>query len=422
VLPASVVVVCTLAGQAGGPVLGGAVFAGVATRDPGQDAAAERAAVAVAQALQKHGVADVGTPPLPAVAEGTTDPHLDNAVAAALARYQEGDFARAIEKADDAIGRFESKLAFAAGGPWPSYAQALVVKALALKKLGKEADVDAPFLKMASTMPAAVPDAAIAPAKLVERHAQLLAGLKAKARVQLDVSSTPPGATVIVDGTARGQTPVVVRDLLPGTHFVRLEADGDHIDKKVDVSDGTVKVEEQVGDPRVGAAKALREALARAADAATLAERAKDVGADVIAGVIVPDGTRGTALVLVRVQAGADPLIAGTHLEDEGPLKGRVGPIAEALMDAVVAPEGTWLPAAEGSPRDLLFGTATVVSTGPKIDDPPPEDDEGGNAALFVVLGVGAGALVLAGAGVVTALLLAQSANTVEVRVDASSL
>lgn len=40
----------------------------------------------------------------------------------------------------------------------------------------------------------------------------------------LDVRSEPAGASVTIDGQARGQTPLVVRDLPPGEHEVVIEA------------------------------------------------------------------------------------------------------------------------------------------------------------------------------------------------------
>jgi hypothetical protein len=392
------------------------VFAGVAARDPAGDAAAERAAVSLAQALERRGVTDLGTPPLPVMAD-ETDTILENAVLAATSRYQEGDFPKAVEKADDAIERFETKLAFGPKGPWGSYAQALVIKALAQKKLGKEAEVDGPFTKMAVTMPNAVPDPSLAPPKLLERHTQILAALRSKPRVALEITSTPPGAEVVVDGEPRGVTPVTVRDLLPGTHYVSLAADGMRVDKRVEVGDAGAKLDERVGDPRTNAAKALRAAVAARADEATLVARAKDVGDDVLVGVLV-DG----ALVVARVHEGA-LLVAGTKLDDKAPLKARVTPLGEALLDGVAPPEGVWLPASEGSPRDVLFATAPVVVAQDPVVTDATEGEEGAPVAL-IALGVGAGVLVLGGAvaGVVAAVLLSQDANKVEVVVDASAL
>jgi len=41
------------------------------------------------------------------------------------------------------------------------------------------------------------------------------------------VSTNPPDATVFMDGRMiHGSTPVVIRDLTPGKHFIRLQLDG----------------------------------------------------------------------------------------------------------------------------------------------------------------------------------------------------
>ena len=48
----------------------------------------------------------------------------------------------------------------------------------------------------------------------------------ADAKASLDVSSIPPGATVLIDGTPQGTTPTVVQNLEPGSHEIVLKLDG----------------------------------------------------------------------------------------------------------------------------------------------------------------------------------------------------
>jgi hypothetical protein len=52
----------------------------------------------------------------------------------------------------------------------------------------------------------------------------------------LRVSSTPPGAQVLVDGKARGITPLTLTDVSPGSHQVALQSDAGTVTRTVTVS------------------------------------------------------------------------------------------------------------------------------------------------------------------------------------------
>jgi PEGA domain len=391
---------------------GATVFAGIAVREAGADALAERAAVALAQAMEKRGVVDVGTPPLPVVSE-VDDPVLDNAVSAAIARYQEADFARAPERADEAIARFEKKNAFVAGGPWEQYGRALLVKSLAERKLGREDAADATLRTLAVTQPKRPPDPSLATPSLLERYTVILDEMRGKARVQIEVTSSPAGAAVVLDGEARGTTPVVVRELLPGTHFVAIEREGVLVQKAVDAS-GNVRLDERLGDPRADAAKALRAEVASGAKEEALLERARAIGDDVVFGVLVLDATGRASVALARVRGG-ELMLAGTHIEDKSALKARLAPVADALLDGVASHEGMFIPEAPGSPRTLLFDAQ-------KAAPPAVTDEDEGLSPLVVVAGVGVGVLVVGAAAVIGTVLALQAGEEVRVVIDASQL
>ncbi len=55
---------------------------------------------------------------------------------------------------------------------------------------------------------------------------------------QLDVTSDPPGARVMVDGAAAGRTPVKVRSLSPGRHAVIVFEGATSVNRSVDVTAG----------------------------------------------------------------------------------------------------------------------------------------------------------------------------------------
>jgi hypothetical protein len=55
---------------------------------------------------------------------------------------------------------------------------------------------------------------------------------------QLEVSSDPTGATVVVDGRACGETPLTIGDLAPGAHTVTLERGGSIVRRSITVRSG----------------------------------------------------------------------------------------------------------------------------------------------------------------------------------------
>jgi hypothetical protein len=55
----------------------------------------------------------------------------------------------------------------------------------------------------------------------------------------LDISSDPPGARVVIDGIARGATPVSLKDIAPGAHEVSILAGNTTISRTVSVEAGT---------------------------------------------------------------------------------------------------------------------------------------------------------------------------------------
>jgi hypothetical protein len=65
--------------------------------------------------------------------------------------------------------------------------------------------------------------------------ADLIAMLANVGRSGLDVRSTPPGATVTIDGQRRGTTPLVLNDVPPGPHRVLLTLEG-YLDNASDVT------------------------------------------------------------------------------------------------------------------------------------------------------------------------------------------
>jgi hypothetical protein len=68
----------------------------------------------------------------------------------------------------------------------------------------------------------------------------------------LSVVSDPPGSTVIVDGSARGQTPLTVRDLAPGRHDVLVRSSSSTYQRSVQVDAGATASLVVGGGPAAG--------------------------------------------------------------------------------------------------------------------------------------------------------------------------
>jgi hypothetical protein len=63
----------------------------------------------------------------------------------------------------------------------------------------------------------------------------------------LVIRSTPDGARVLVDGTARGNTPVTLDDVAPGRHTVVLQSSAGSIERTIAVApNGTAEVDESI--------------------------------------------------------------------------------------------------------------------------------------------------------------------------------
>lgn len=410
------VVACAL------PAAGEGVFAGVVARDPQLDGLAERLAVSVGQALERQGFVDLGTPPLPDPEEAP-DAVLKGALDDARARYLEGDFAGALQRASDAASRFESSGAYRAGAGWQSYSDALVLRSVSSRRLGRDADADESLRRLAVVAPSAKLDPDITPEKTAERWAEVVAELWGRPRVQIEVVSVPPGAQVVVDGKVAGHAPVVARELLPGAHFVGLAADGERRERRVTVSAGSARVEEQVGEPRNAPARALRDAVASPVAEDALADEATTLAADVVVGVLVPD-VQGSLFVLARFRDGKAQML-GTRVQSKADAKTR----SEDLVQALAQGKSGWLGEGPATPSTVLCQPRAAWAAGGGSEAvaggaaPPVEPGDDGGGAVWIMAGVGAAALaVAAAAGVAGVVLAAEAAKKLTVTVDASKL
>jgi hypothetical protein len=165
-------------------------------------------------ALLLGSVADV--PPLPTPAVHAAD-ELPEGAALARARYNEGDFAGALAAADAVDAAFRLGPAFATDeNAWLVWADAQMTRALALRRLGRDADADEGLATVAALRPSYAPDKGFVPPKAVSRFEELRDALIAGPTCALTIVVDGAGS-VVLDGRAREPGTI---DVLPGIHFV----------------------------------------------------------------------------------------------------------------------------------------------------------------------------------------------------------
>ena len=93
----------------------------------------------------------------------------------------------------------------------------------------------------------ALPPAPALPARTLRTAPAPVSAGRAKPAGALHVKSTPPGATVVVDGKTRGVTPLDVTGLSPGRHEVALQSTSGSVQRTVTVSaNTTVTIDEAI--------------------------------------------------------------------------------------------------------------------------------------------------------------------------------
>jgi hypothetical protein len=85
----------------------------------------------------------------------------------------------------------------------------------------------------------ALPSAPAVPARTPQTSLAPVSAIRAKPAGRLHVTSTPPGASVVVDGKPRGVTPLDIGDLSPGRHEVAVQSKAGSIQRTVTVSANT---------------------------------------------------------------------------------------------------------------------------------------------------------------------------------------
>jgi hypothetical protein len=234
------------------------------------------------------------------------------------------------------------------------------------------------------------------PPDIVEVYTQAVKELKAQKLGAVEVSSTPPGARVLLGGSDRGATPMTVNDLAPGQYSLRLQqgnatsllhrvriAAGATLKKSIDIG---FESHLRLGEHRIGLAYSdlANASKAVVADAGALG---KTLGVDVVMAVGVVDGQ----LVTFVVDAAKGQMVR------EGQTKvPQVGLSKRAAAGSVATLLG----------RESGEGAAIGVSGG---------GAGGGGGSIAVPAAVGGVGVLLAGVGVAYGLSKVTMVNGSEV-------
>lgn len=214
------------AGPVGGPEkLATAAFA--VARDPSGQKAAATVSAALAERAGRH-------PRLRVIEPGRAlsgDPRTREEDTLVRARTALADGRRAYDSLglDDAIARLgQAVTLYQQTGPLlgdlSELETALAYLGAALTLRGSADEGSSTFQELLTLEPGYAPDGF--PPTVMRVFEQAVEKAAKQAKGSVEIYSTPPYATVYLDGIFRGVTPLTLRDLQAGTHYVRIEQNG----------------------------------------------------------------------------------------------------------------------------------------------------------------------------------------------------
>ena len=368
------------AGPVGGPEkLATAAFA--VARDPSGQKAAATVAAALSERAQRH-------PRLRVIEPGRAlagDPRTREEETLVRARTALADGRRAYDalSLDDAIARLgQAVTLYQQSGPLlgdlSELETALAYLGAALTLRGSADEGLSTFQELLTLEPGYAPDGL--PPTVTRVFDQAVEKTNKQAKGTVEIYSTPPYASVYVDGTFRGITPLTLRDMGAGTHYVRIEQSGYVVHGAPVEVTANQQVTSQTRLVSVKSGAELRDLLSRASREVLQPGMGTNLRA--LSRLLVAD-----ALVVISVsQSGNDVTLTGAVYD-------AVGATALATERAVVDAAGPTLYRDSGALADRLIaaaaGDAAVAaggSGGGGIDD---GDGTGSGFGLSTGAGVG---------------------------------
>ncbi len=368
------------AGALGGPEkLATAAFA--VARDPSGQKAAATVSAALAERTGRH-------PRLRVIEPGRAlsgDPRTREEETLVRARTALADGRRAYDALglDDAIARLgQAVTLYQQTGPLlgdlSELETALAYLGAALTLRGSADEGSSTFQELLTLEPGYAPDGF--PPTVMRVFEQAVEKTAKQAKGTVEVYSTPPYATVYLDGTFRGVTPLTLRELSAGTHYVRIEQNGYVVHgAPVEVTPNQ-QVTSQTRLVSVKSGAELRDLLSRSSREVLQPGMGTNLRA--LARLLVAD-----ALVVVSVsQSGNDVTMTGAVYD-------AVGAAQIATERAVVDASGPNLYKDAGALADRLIAAAagdarvSGASGGGSVDD-----GDGTGTGFGLSTGAGAGA------------------------------
>lgn len=375
------------AGPVGGPEkLATAAFA--VARDPSGQKAAATVAAALSERAQRH-------PRLRVIEPGRAlagDPRTREEETLVRARTALADGRRAYDalSLDDAIARLgQAVTLYQQTGPLlgdlSELETALAYLGAALTLRGSADEGLSTFQELLTLEPGYAPDGL--PPTVMRVFDQAVEKTNKQAKGTVEIYSTPPYASVYVDGTFRGVTPLTLRDMGAGTHYVRIEQSGYVVHGAPVEVTANQQVTSQTRLVSVKSGAELRDLLSRASREVLQPGMGTNLRA--LSRLLVAD-----ALVVISVsQSGNDVTLTGAVYD-------AVGATQLATERAVVDAAGPTLYKDSGALADRLIaaaaGDAAVVAGGGAGG---VDDGDGTGSGFGLSTGAGVGGARTGGAG-----------------------
>jgi hypothetical protein len=239
------------------------------------------------RAMAKHGIKVLDAS---SVAEDTAKKSLADAKAAldeGLTAFNDDDYKTALDGAAGALKLFEDGPAFT--------------------------DDDQALKALIVVLPRYAPSREKAPPELVRHVDDVKDELRSLPPTTIEVKSKPAGARVTVDGKVRGRSPLLVDDIVPGVHYVTVEAGGGRYTERLVVGDEGAHVDARLGSKKGAAAHDVIMALSRPTSAKIFVQNITEVDDDVLVAVLLPAGKK-IEVIAGRVVGGEVRVVCGTRL------------------------------------------------------------------------------------------------------------
>ncbi|MCP4504212.1 MAG: PEGA domain-containing protein [Deltaproteobacteria bacterium] len=182
--------------------------------------------------------------------------------------------------------RFEDEAAEIADEKgWAIYAELHVVRAMSLLRLGDQARADRTLRQLAVVRPGYVPDPGFVPPKVATRYA-LLRQEVLQEKSDVKVTSAPAGAAVVVDGIARGQTPLLLKNLPFGVHHIQVKSGALQEGFRLKVEKRKHKKHVVLEHKQAAQARRFQRSVKAGADEKALAKQAAAIEGEVVLALV----------------------------------------------------------------------------------------------------------------------------------------